>query len=280
MSFLSPFRISYMGFYFEVFLLNEKELCGLSRYGWILAPGETLDQLLSRKNRILKETRLEKECGDLLLTQVLYDFQCKEFLVLHSNSSLLPWQGAILWEYESEEGDLYPVVQLRRSFSKVFLGCYKKEEIVAHELVHVVRFAFNEPLFEELLAYQTSKSFFRRFMGPLFIYPFEATILAVCSLIAPISTLCFESSWGALLLISVVSFFLVRLVVLHCIFFLSQRKIERAGVKKSFSLAVLLRLSDSEIIKAAIISPLKTREEWKSKALKDLRFKVILSSYF
>lgn len=269
-----------MGFYFEVFLLKEVDLCSLSRKGWILAPSETKDHLFSRKDKLSQEMGLEKRSGILPLTQSLYDFQCEEFFVLYSDDSLRSWQGAVLWEYESKQGDKYPVVQLRKSFSNGFLGLYDQEEILAHELVHVARFAFKEPLFEEILAYQTSKCFFRRFFGPLFLYPFESALLAIFSLMAPIFSLFFESFWGVFLLIFLFCFFLIRLFLLQSLFLISRKKIEKMGVSSAFSLAVILRLSDIEIVKAAISSPLKTREEWKNKAEKDPRFKVILNSYF
>ena len=57
-------------------------------------------------------------------------------------------------------------------------------EILAHEEVHILRAAFTEPQFEELLAYQTSSSPLRRFLGPLFQAPWESyAFLLLCALL-------------------------------------------------------------------------------------------------
>ena len=120
------------------------------------------------------------------LSLPLFDIWELSAFILYDDASLLPWQGALLWEYETEDGKKYPVIQLRKTTPKFFFKFYKKEEMFLHELVHAARFDFKQPLFEEMFAYQTSSSRFQRILGPLFLYPLEATCLMFASLLAPI----------------------------------------------------------------------------------------------
>lgn len=85
--------------------------------------------------------------------------------IIYSNKGLLPWQGGCTF---IEEGKIK--IQLRKAYehkNKIY-GIYPKEEIITHELVHAKRMHLEEPCFEEILAYYTSKSSFRRYVGPLF----------------------------------------------------------------------------------------------------------------
>lgn len=66
-----------------------------------------------------------------------------------------------------------------------------------HESLHAVRIGFNEPRFEEVLAYYYSKSRWRRFFGPLFRKPSHALFfisLIFISLIVQTTSLFFLTS--------------------------------------------------------------------------------------
>ena len=217
---------------------------------WILAPKETEEAFFQRKETF-EQVSLPKEKN---LSIPLYDIYELEAFILYKNDSLPLWQGAVLWEYQTLEGKKYPVIQLRKTFSNI----YKKEELLAHELVHAARFAFNEPFFEEMLAYQTSPYAFRRFFGPLFIYPFESALFALTCLAPPFISLYFDSFLGSWILLSLAFFLFTRLLILHGFFTLCKRNLEKAGVLSKFSLAVMVRLSDREIIKTALSSKKKT----------------------
>ena len=60
------------------------------------------------------------------------------------------------------------MIQLRQIFAqqKDYLCIYNRDEIIIHELVHV-GMMFAERRFEEVFAYETSSSAFRRWFGPL-----------------------------------------------------------------------------------------------------------------
>ncbi len=244
--------------------------------GLLLAPYETLEAFLERL-KWLDQIDLPKEKN---LSVPLYDLYELEAFVIHSNEDLLPWQGAVLWEYTEESGGKYPVIQLRKSFSRLYLKLYQKEELLAHELVHCVRNSFKEPVFEEMLAYQTSPSRFRRFFGPLFMYPFESAVFAAICFLAPLISVSTDSFWGLGILLSTLCLFTTRLLALHFLFFLCRQKLEKAGVLPKSSLAVMIRLSDREIIKTALRAPQKTLEYFTSQGEKDLRLKEIVRAYF
>ena len=141
-------------------------------------------------------------------------------------------------------------------------------------------FFFKEPFFEEMFAYQTSSHILKRFFGPIFIYPIEASLFAAFSLVAPLVAVLFDSFYGVWLLLVLGLFFALRLFVLHGFFSLCKRKLEKTGVSAGFSLAVMVRLSDREIVKIALSSSKKNRAYFEECSKKDLRLQVIFRSYF
>jgi len=93
--------------------------------------------------------------------------------ISYSNHKMAWWEGAATWISE----DQLPSIQLRKNFQKgSFLG-YKRSEVLSHEAVHAARMRFEEPLFEEILAYATSPQAWKRFFGPLFSRTWEPLIL-------------------------------------------------------------------------------------------------------
>lgn len=255
--------------------MNLKEFCQWSREGWIWAPGENQEAYALRKENFAHiNFPLKRE-----VSSSLFDVASKEVCWIEDNNSLLPWQGAVLWEYQ-ENGFRFPVIQIRKNFAKFWTGSYTTEEIVEHELVHAVRFAFKEPLFEEILAYQTSSKKWRRFLGPLFIYPWEASLLLFVSLGSFIYSLIEDSFWGAGVLLILLGLFLLRLFVLQCFFVLCKIKLEKAGCYSQYSLAAMLRLSDGEIIKTALRSSANNLKYFQLRDNQLSRIGVLVHLYF
>ena len=220
------------------------ELSDLRKKGWFLAPGETVEDLLDRKKLFEEQdpsaSLLLEKAGEI--TELLYGFKFETAPIFYSNKSLLPWQGGMLWSYSKEEGKFFPKVQMRTKYSKR----YDLSEILAHELVHVARFAFKEPLFEEILAYKTSKSAFRRFLGPLFIYPLESVIFMALSLVGSFSFVWLETFLCFLPFVLFSMFLFLRLCTLHTLF---NRAVQKS---RDSSLKSMIGLSDKEIIKLGI----------------------------
>lgn len=99
--------------------------------------------------------------------------------ISYSNHRMAWWEGAATWI--SEDGP--PSIQLRTGFKKgSFLG-YRLSEVLAHEAVHAARARFEEPQFEEILAYSTAPQAWKRFFGPLFSRTWEPLVLLLSLLI-------------------------------------------------------------------------------------------------
>lgn len=242
----------------------------LDQQGWILSPNETKKQLLSRKatseKKIHPTSSLENKAHDI--TEKLYQFRLNDVEIIYSKKSIYPWQGALLWSYEEKGEEPFPVIQIRKK------GIYNEQEILAHELVHAARFSFKEPFFEEMLAYQTSSSKLYRFFGPLFMFQLEPLLFLLLSFtsflgIIFLENLCFL--WIPPLIFAIL---LLRLTLLHTLFLLAKKHLKQEGVLNP--LAILLRLSDKEIIQSAFFSPKKILQKKK----KDLRLQEILPNYF
>mgnify|MGYP006278116505 CR=1 FL=1 len=70
---------------------------------------------------------------------------------------------------------------IRRSFrNRRKWWIYHREELLAHELCHVARVALHSRVFEEHFAYRTSRSRFRRLVGPVVRRPAESFALLGC----------------------------------------------------------------------------------------------------
>jgi hypothetical protein len=185
------------------------------------------------------------------LTRVydLYSVKPDWIKIDYSNRGLLPWQGGCVMV----EDDTISM-QMRKAYQKrkKIWGIYKKEEIVAHELVHVARATFEEPVFEEILAYQTSTSKFRRFLGPLFRSSKESIIfmvvlfgLTIVNLLYTLPLTLLSGGGGVVLL------FFFRLYRNHKTFGNVMKKLkELLGCEKR-ALSCALRLTDREIFSFA-----------------------------
>lgn len=116
--------------------------------------------------------------------------------VISSNHKLMPWQGASAWIFQLGDNDpLSALIQLRSS-SFSFLGT--EEERVTHEMVHIARMAYEEPRFEEILAYSASPSWLRRYLGPIFRSNKESLIFTAMMILVIVLdlTLILSSSWN------------------------------------------------------------------------------------
>lgn len=76
---------------------------------------------------------------------------------------------------ELKDGLILPVISMPTS------RLISKEEVLKHELVHARRALFEEPKFEEAIAFRTSKSKFRALLSPMFSNSIEAIIFLSCT---------------------------------------------------------------------------------------------------
>ncbi len=146
----------------------------------------------------------------------------------YSNKGLRFWEAGCTWSDGS--------IQLRKVFEKkrVWL-LYSRDEIIAHEQVHAKRLHLEEPVFEEILAYRTSKSRFRRYWGPIFRTPKESLLFALTLLFPPFIP------WALLPILGLVAFGMMRLIRLQRIFSKAEAKVGKEIVnlkdKEIFALA-------------------------------------------
>ncbi len=137
--------------------------------GWIPAPAEPDEEFLARV-----EKSHQRLLNPRAIKDVDFDQSVLPLLIFRSNKKLPFWTGALTWIVSFEDGCKIPLIQLpikprRYTFTK-------EREIIDHERVHALRVAFEEPMFEEIIAYRTSPSKFRRFFGPLLGTSTEGTL--------------------------------------------------------------------------------------------------------
>lgn len=161
------------------------KLLSYNAEGLIPGPAETEDFFLKRVDYCL---HLREKIGETLPFEVsaeasketvlspckqvraLYDIEPAWVPVFFSNYQLAPWHGGCAWIFQLHEQEpTAAFFQLRRRLqnSQTYLGIYDRDELMAHELVHVGRMMFEEPRYEEILAYRTSFHSWRRWWGPL-----------------------------------------------------------------------------------------------------------------
>lgn len=148
-------------------MIKDNELLAWGCRGIIPGPQEDEDTFLKRATACIQQEGWEEAAP---ITLSLFGFSIDWVPLHYSNKNLPFWEGAATWI-----GEEYSI-QLREGFKKGrYLG-YQRSEVLAHEAVHAARMAFNEPQFEEALAYRTAKSGLRKWIGPIFRKPWESLV--------------------------------------------------------------------------------------------------------
>jgi hypothetical protein len=173
--------------------------------------------------------------------------------VFCSNEKMLPWQGAASWIFQLEEGDPTSALIQLRGRSVSILGT--REEALTHEAVHIARMAFEEPIYEEAIAYSTAGNAFRRYFGPLFRSNRESMLLAslliLCVMFDFILLISGSASWYdrfMWLKLTPLSYFAYLWIRLTGV----QRRFR--AVRHKVGLPRLLLLTDEEITRFAELS--------------------------
>lgn len=289
--------------------LSEEKLLHLNSAGLIPGPGEESDAFSKRVNYSLNlKESLPKELIDNLSDEELqksdvlnqscaslkkiYDCAPDWTPLFFSNYKLPFWQGGCAWIFQiKEDNPTSALIQLRRTFrhSPKYLGIYGREELLTHELAHVGRMMFQEPKFEELLAYQTANSSFRRWLGPLVASSTESALflLGLFMLIVFDFFLVatnrpdayFFALWLKIIPIVIIALALTRLwkkqkTYAECIDHLGK------CVGKDKDKAVAFRLQDHEIVLFSKMQPGEIRDYAIKKMKDELRWQVIFKAYF
>ncbi len=168
------------------------------------------------------------------------------FLVIKAKRGLPFWFGAMTYICEWQ-GQTIPIIQLPRGKRMTFLT---REDLIAHEKVHFLRSAFNEPRFEELIAYRTSRSGWRKWLGPIFQSPWESYLCMAFFLSFPILPF-IPPFFSATIIISCITF----LLAITCRLTHNQNLYQKALKKLSYHYRngeeILKLYTDSEILKTA-----------------------------
>lgn len=207
----------------------------------------------------------------LPFTQKLYGIQPQWVPLFFSNHQLAPWHGGCAWIFQfNDQTPTAAFLQLRAHFrhSLNLLGIYQRRELIAHELAHVGRMLYQEPQFEEIFAYQSSPSRWRRWLGPIvqsskeslfFILLLGLVLMTDLALLSGGPQMAFLA-WGVKLLpFIVIALALGRLIIRHRTL---QRCLQNLEVLYSPENAqhLLYRLRDHEIKQLSRVSPLEIQK--------------------
>jgi hypothetical protein len=289
---------------------EENKLLTLNQMGLIPGPGEEKEAFFLRADYCQDlQDQLPEEIKAHLPNHV-FSHQSKEFHILNesaenlkkqydcspgwvplffSNYKLPFWHGGCAWIFQmTEQSPTSALIQLRQNFntSTKYLGIYDRNELLTHELSHIGRMMFQEPKFEELLAYRTSNSKFRRWFGPIVQSSTESALFVLL-----------------LFVLIVFDFFLVALdrpdafslalwlkaipigIIFAALFRLWKRQTTYKRCLKNLegcighADAVAYRLTDHEIELFSKLSGKEIQDYAHAKAKEELRWQVIKKAY-
>jgi len=288
--------------------LTDKALLNFNKIGLIPGPNETPDFFAKRaeyclhlKDNLSDELKacLDAEASaqsDTLnsATHSLakdYDISPAWVPLFYSNYRLPFWHGGCAWIYQlTEETPTAALIQLRSHFRKSprYLGIYEQQELLTHELCHIGRMAFQEEKYEEVLAYGTSSSRFRRWLGPLVQSSIESVIflLVIFMLVVFDVFLITMNHSDAYMMALWLKIIPVTLVVIALYRLWKRQKTFKKTVSNLTEIvgeqanAVIYRLTDKEISSFAKMSTQQIKEYAATQPTDDLRWQVIKKAYF
>lgn len=269
--------------------LHKEELKHLGEEGLIPGPDETDEAFVERIDILKKSShpffegktfeKWDPNYSDLLGAK-------PDWIPLNfSNKKLLPWQGGVMWALDGK----VPMIQLRKGFKKGRFLMYSKEEVLLHETVHALRLSFNEPQFEEILAYYLSDSKWRKWFGPLFRSPNQALFfvsLVLLSLVIQVAPFFLLSSfifpyiqWMTFLPFADLLLRFAILVKDHRTLKKTLKNLSKIFPRQKNVFPIAVRLKDSEIQMFGIEEMEKSLEYIEKIAPKSLRWQQILAQF-
>lgn len=291
--------------------MKDETLISFNKKGLIPGPDETEDDFSERVEYCLdvrkhiqpvlgdEFTEEDAEKNRLILSEVfpasqsIFDIAPDWIPLFFSNYKLAFWQGGCAWIFQIiKESPTSCVLQLRKAFlsSQTYLKFYKREEILIHELAHAGRMAFHEPKFEEVIAYQSSNSAIRRWLGGIIQSQGEARLFMLSLFAAFLGV--FLSFWADLPsndpLLWILPGFPVVLSLLGIIRNFYRQWIYKRCLKKlkvvlnseEGAYAVIYRLTDKEISDFSSFSISQIIHYAETNKDLSLRWRVISLAYF
>ncbi|MCL6756565.1 MAG: hypothetical protein M3A24_05415 [Candidatus Rhabdochlamydia oedothoracis] len=258
-------------------MINDEKLMECHFHGFIPGPQEEVFLFLKR-TELAKCQKTFYQALDFV--QSLFDVY-PSWVRIELTDRLYLWEAAATY-IEENQGIFTPVVQIKKKGVPFWCA---QEEILAHELVHATRIAFKENLFEEVLAYKTSRNWLRRYFGPIFFHPKEVVLflfLLVGIWCYQLSCLFFFDDLPSLTLwipLILTGLLIIRVIIVQTIFSLCLKKIRRLLKQPDKALGFALRLSDKEIIAFAFKSLDKMRKYIGKIQEKNLRWHMLALIY-
>ncbi|HAR67401.1 MAG TPA: hypothetical protein DCR55_14475 [Lentisphaeria bacterium] len=242
-------------------------------------PVEFYEFSLTRAERIR-----EKAYQDAVsATWGLYDFAIHWVPGFYTNQGMgLLFAGCALYSYE----DFFAVFVIRKGFQKKDRWLiYSRNELMAHELCHIARIGFHSRAFEEMFAYRTASSGFRKFIGGMLRSPLDSYLLAggALSLLAVeyanIFLLTGPLQWLYAIPVGLFGYVLSRFGCGQTAFRLARRNLAKV-FDSADALPVLFRCSDRDVYAiAACLRPSALQQWLHKRAAESLRWKVTLRRY-
>jgi len=290
---------------------REEDWKELNLQGLIPGPEETEEEFIQRAEfcrNLLRELRERvnhelpfdlEDTASKNITQDAFHFSEKLFgiapvwvPIFFNNYRLSKWHGGCAWIFQLEEQTpTSAFLQLRKNFKNKswYMGIYNRKELIAHELAHVGRMVYQEPDFEEILAYRSSDSKFRRFFGPLIQSSKESlffiillglvflTDLALLSVHTPLAT---TIAWWLLIL----PFFFVILALLRLFkrqfqFNRCLKNLRKVYLKSRMAKHLIYRLTDKEICLFGKMKPTEISAYIQSHSLLFFRWAFLTKNY-
>jgi hypothetical protein len=221
-----------------------------------------------------------------------YDIKPHWIPVFFSNYKLAFWHGGCAWIFqENEATPTGAFFQLRTPFktSQTYLGLYKRSALVAHEFSHVGRMMFEEPRFEEVFAYRSDPSAFRRYFGPIMQSSWESALFVLFlflilmidfSLSSLASTSLYQHfMWLKLVPFGMILYALGRLYRKQRQFSRCLNNLQKIVGTEEKANGVIYRLTDNEICTFAKMTEKQLREYIELNKDKTLRWQVISAAY-
>jgi len=246
----------------------DKELLEYNRKGIFPLPGETEEIYRARA----KSMPTFADPG-ISIIEKLYDIKPSWVPVKYSNERLHFWEGAASFAEEDKIS-----IELRREFATHarYLRFWKKEDILAHEYVHAVRFPLESEKYEEFFAYFLS--FYhhvpvRAFLGPLFLADYEVKIFLL-TLLLPLMVLLFSPSHFMMALVPFCAIFLGATVRL------ALRWTRWCATVKKVGPALMMRLLDDEIDQFSKMDEGAIAHAIEEKKKSSFRWQLLAAAYY
>lgn len=226
-------------------------------------------------------------------TEKLYGIAPSWVPLFFNNAQLSPWQGGCTWIFQVDDASpLTAFVQLRKAFfnQERYLGIYDRKTLLTHELAHIGRMEFDEPKFEEILAYQSSPSWFHRWFGPIVQSAKEAFYFVLSLVLVFIVDIFFllrgdlDSYLAAmpfkLVPVALIGAGCLRLWLRHRQFNRCLDRLCELLGKKKLAKEIIYRLTDTEILLFGKSSPEGILDSIREKKGKSPRWDLLSQCYF